>query len=269
MKTIFILAIVLFSAGMLLFLLQIPVAASPPGQAAYPSPTPGPDGRIIYTVKAGDTCERLSVLYGVSVEYIRTSNLLDENCTLREGQPLLLGVVAPATATPPPGPGPVTPTQTITPTPLPGVSGTAEICVLVYDDVNGDGLRQATENAIPGAALSLTNSEGTFSQTLTTAINPDATAYQGMCFMDIPPGKYSVSAAAPDGYNPTINLTSSVEVTPGDVSYVDFGAQAKVVTTTEAPAKGPSPLLGIIGATLLLGGVGLGVYAWRIMRKSS
>jgi hypothetical protein len=139
--------------------------------------------------------------------------------------------------------------------------------VLVYDDVNGDGLRQETEKAIPGAALSLTNPEGTYSQTLTTAINPDATAYQGMCFTNVSPGKYSVSAAAPDGYNPTINLTSSVEVIPGDVAYIDFGAQLKAVTEANNPSKPPSPLLGIIGAALLLGGIGLGVYAWRIMRK--
>jgi hypothetical protein len=89
-----------------------------------------------------------------------------------------------------------------------------------------------------------------------------------MCFKDMPPGKYSVSAAAPDGYNPTIDLTSSFDVIAGDVDSVNFGAQKKVVTTTDTPTKGPSPLLGIIGAALLLGGVGLGIYAWRIMRKN-
>ena len=51
------------------------------------TPTPGPDGRIIYLVKAGETCTQISLLYGVTVEYIRTTNLLDENCTLRAGQP--------------------------------------------------------------------------------------------------------------------------------------------------------------------------------------
>jgi len=55
-------------------------------QVPYPSPTPGPDGRIIYIVKAGDSCEQLSILYGVSPDYLRTTNLLDENCSLREGQ---------------------------------------------------------------------------------------------------------------------------------------------------------------------------------------
>jgi hypothetical protein len=266
MRTKFILAIVLFSAGTLLFWSRMPAAASPVQQVAYPSPTPGPDGRIIYIVKAGDTCIQLSLLYGVSVEYIRTTNLLDENCSLREGVPIMLGLGGPSTAaTPTSGSAPTA--TPVTPTPIPGSSGSAEICVLVYEDVNGDALRQPTEKAVPGAAISLTNLEGSYSQTLTTAINPDATAYQGMCFTNVPPGKYNVSAAAPDGYNPTINLTSNVEVIPGDVARVDFGAQLKAATQANNPSKPPSPLLGILGAALLLGGIGLGVYAWRIMRK--
>jgi len=256
---------VLFLAGMLLLWSQVPVAASPAGQAAIPSPTPGPDGRIMYTVKAGDTCVQLSLWYGVSVEYIRTTNLLDENCTLRAGKPIMLGVGGPSIASPTPGP---LPTSTpVAPTPTPGVSGTAEICVLVYDDANGDALRQATEGAIAGAAISLTSLDGTYSQNLTSVINPDSTVYQGMCFANVPPGKYNVSAAAPDEYNPTINLTTSVEVIPGDVAYVDFGAQSKTVAEASNPSKSPSPLLGVLGAALLLGGIGLGVYVWRTLRR--
>ena len=55
MKTKPVLAIFLFLAGVLLLWLQIPVAASPVQQVAFPSPTPVPDGRIIYKVKAGET----------------------------------------------------------------------------------------------------------------------------------------------------------------------------------------------------------------------
>jgi hypothetical protein len=265
MKTKIIFAFALFFAGVLLLWSQNPVAASSAWQAAVPSPTPGPDGRIIYIVKAGENCEQLSLLYGVSVEYIRTTNVLDENCTLQEGQSIMLGVGGPSIASPTPGP---LPTSTpVAPTPTPGVGGNAEVCVLVYDDVNGDALRQGTEVAIAGAAISLTSLDGTYSQNLTSVINPDSTAYQGMCFTDVPPGKYNVSAAAPDGYNPTINSTASVEVVPGDVDRIDFGAQLKAIAPTGNSSKGPSPLLGIIGAALLLGGIGLGVYAWRTLRR--
>ncbi len=268
MKSKVILVFFILALGGLIFTWLRPVAASPANQAAFPSPTPGPDGRIIYKVQPGDTCERISLLFNVTVQYIRTSNLLDENCTIIAGQPLLIGIAAPPTQTAPASSGGTSPTPTLTPTPAPGAAGSAKICVLVYDDINGDGLRQETEPAIAGAALSLTNPEGTFSQTKTTEINPDATAYQGMCFEDVPPGKYNISAAAPQGYNPTVDLTSNLDVNPGDVSYVNFGAQEKAAAAEAPQPKGPSPLWGIIGAGLLLGGVGLGVYAWRIMRKS-
>jgi hypothetical protein len=155
----------------------------------------------------------------------------------------------------------------VTPTATPGVGGTAQVCVLVYNDANGDALRQEIEGAIAGAAISLTSLDGNYSKTLTSVINPDATAYQGICFVDVPPGKYSVSAAAPDGYNPTINLTTSVEIIPGDVAYVDFGAQPKTVPAAAPPARTLSPLLGVIGAAFLLVGIGLGAYTWRMLRK--
>jgi hypothetical protein len=266
MKTRPVLAICLFFAGVALLWLQMPAAASPALQVAYPSPTPGPDGRIIYVVKAGETCTQISLLYGVSVEYIRTTNLLDENCTLREGQNLMIGIGGPSIATPTPNPeATATP---VTPTATPKVGGTAQVCVLVYNDINGDALRQETEGAIAGAAISLTSPDENYSQTLTSVINPDATAYQGMCFPDVPPGKYSVSAGVPEGYNATINLTTSVDVIPGDLISVNFGAQAREAAgTTAAPSNSPSPLLGIAGAAFLLVGIGLGIYSWRILRK--
>ena len=266
MKTKPVLTIFLLVTGILLLWLQIPVAASPVQQVAFPSPTPGPDGRIIYMVKAGETCTQISLLYGVSVEYIRTTNLLDENCTLREGQALMIGVGTASGGAPTAGPSP-TPTIAL-PTATPSQGGTAQVCVLVYADANGDALRETSnEGAIAGAAISLTSDDGTYSHTQTSVINADATAYQGMCFANVPPGKYSVSVAAPDGYNPTMNLTSSVDVNPGDLIWVNFGAQPKTVAAVTTGSKGPSPILGVIGAALLLGGIGMGAYTWRMLSK--
>jgi len=238
-----------------------------PGEplVGYPSPTPGPDGRIIYIVNAGDTCEQISILYGVTQDYLRLTNQLDANCTLREGQKLMIGVGGPAAASPTPGPSP-SPTIVL-PTATAGLGGMAEVCVLVYDDVNGDGLRQTTESAIPGAVISLASLDGTYSQTLTTAINPDATAYQGMCFPNVQMGKYNLSAAAPDGYNPTSNLTSSMVVSAGDIAYIDYGAQIGTVSVTDNPGNKRSPLLGILGAVFLLAGIGMGVYVLSSLRK--
>jgi hypothetical protein len=263
-KAVFLVIVFLIFLGLAWISSGVQAAPGEP-QVAYPSPTPRPDGRIIYIVKAGETCNQISLMYGVTVDYLRATNQLDANCSLREGQQLMLGLGGPSAASPTPGPSPI-PTIALS-TATPGVGGNAEVCVLVYNDVNGDGLRQTTEKAIAGAAISFTSLKGAYSQTLTTAINPDATAYQGMCFTNVPMGLYNVSAAAPDGYNPTINLTSSVDVTAGDIAYIDYGAQAKTVTEANIPREQPSSLLGILGAVFLLAGIGMGVYVWSVLRK--
>ena len=261
----------LLFTGLLLIVLGLawisPAVRAAPGepQAAYPSPTPGPDGKIIYIVKAGDTCSKIEILYGVTENYLRSTNQLDAACDLSEGLHLVIGMGGPSSSSPTPGPS-STPTM-ILPTATPLVGGSADVCVLVYNDTSGDSLRQSTEPAISGAAVSITSLDGSFSKTLTTAINPDATAYQGMCFASVPMGKYNVSAAAPDGYNPTTSMTSAVEVTPGDTVSIDFGAQAKTAVVAANPTKKVSPLLGLVGAVFLLAGIGLGIYVWRIMRK--
>lgn len=242
------------------------VQAAPTGlQVAYPSPTPQPNGQIIYIVKANENCETISLMYGVSVDYLRNTNQLNATCDLREGQKIQLGVGGPSSASPTPGPSPI-PTVA-PPTTTPAVGGNAKVCVLVYNDVNGDSLRQATEVAVSGAVISLTSLNGAYSQTLTTIINPDETVYQGMCFTNVPMGKYNVSAAAPEGYNPTINLTSTADVNAGDTAFINYGAQVKTVPAAEIPQNKPSPLLGIIGAVFLLAGIGMGVYVWNLLRK--
>jgi hypothetical protein len=64
-----------------------------------------------------------------------------------------------------------------------------------------------------------------------------------------------------------MNLTSKVDVNPGDMIWVNFGAQPKTIAAAVTDSKSPSPLLGVIGAALLLGGIGIGAYSWRMLRK--
>ena len=263
-KAILLVSVILIFLG--LTWISSSVQAAPGGlQVAYPSPTPKPNGQIIYIVKIGDTCEQISILYGVSIDYLRNTNQLNANCDLREGQQIQLGVGGPSSASPTPGPS-LVPTIAL-PTATPVAGGKAEVCVLVYNDANGDGLRQTTEVAIAGAAISLTSLDGVYSQTLTTVINPDSTVYQGMCFSNVPMGKYNVSAAAPDGYNPTIDLASTVDVIAGDIVYIDYGAQVKIAPEAALPQNKPSSLLGIIGAAFLLAGIGMGMYVWSLLRR--
>lgn len=232
-------------------------------QAQFVTATPGPDGRILYTVVEGDNCGQVALLHGITVQQLRQLNArLDQDCTLTVGQQLVVGVVSTA---PTAGPAPTLPPATITATP---VSGTTEVCVLLFNDMNGDALRQETELGIDGGAVSLTNLNGSYSQTQNTssAIDPDTEEPVRACFVDVPSGEYNVSMAVPDEYNPTMLLSYTLTVNAGDRASVDFGAQSKTITVSESAETqegSRSSLLGILGFLLLLGGAGLGYYAYR------
>jgi hypothetical protein len=263
----------LFLIPLLLFGLMLPAQASPVEQE-FLSPTPGPDGRIIYIVQPGDSCYRIEVLYGITVDQLRGLNpQLDENCTLTIGSELMLGIGGPAALSPTPGPSPTLAPPTVTPTPPPG---TTEICVLLYDDVNGDALLQETELGIAGGAVSVSNTAGTFSETQTTVseIDPDTLEPVQTCFADVPEGEYSVSVAVPPNYNPTVELTYTFSIKAGNIVFAAFGAQSQTETIAEpAPENGEggrtSPVLGILGGLLLLGGLGLGWYAYQQRKPAS
>jgi hypothetical protein len=263
--------LLLILAGLFLLGLWLPAGAAP--QMQQPATlTPGADGRTIYIVQAGDNCTRVAFLNGISVDQLRQLNSkLDENCTLIEGQELLVGIIA-VVETPTALVSPTVSPFTATPTPL---IGTTEVCILLFNDANGNALREETEPAVAGGAVSLTENNGEYSAQLDTVIPADPAVYQGICFSNIPEGKYTISMAAPDNYNPTMELEYVLDVKAGDRAFVDFGIQSKdiVVDTSnqepESSTSDSSPLFGIIGGLLLLGGIGLGYYAWRSGRPET
>jgi murein DD-endopeptidase MepM/ murein hydrolase activator NlpD len=237
--------------------------ASAAPEMQFLTATPGPDGRILYTVVAGDSCLQVAFLHGITVPQLRQFNTrLDENCTLIPGQQLVVGVVSSNVPTAGPSPTLLSPTVTATP-----VSGTTEVCVLLFDDTNGDSLRQETEFGIDGGAVSLTNLNGSYSKTENTssATDPDTGDPVRACFVDVPAGDYNVSVAVPDQYNATMLLSYKLTVKAGDRASIDFGAQSKALTVSASTEEGGnrSSPLGIFGLLLLLGGAGLGYYAYR------
>lgn len=256
--------LLLFS--LLLFGALLPVRAAPPPQGVqFATNTPLPDGRILYQVQPGDNCIRIALLHGISVEQLQQLNNLNANCDITQGAMLLVGVGGPASASPTPGPSPTPAPPTPTPTPF---SGTTEICVLLFDDMNGDALHQANEPAIEGGAISVAEVNGAYSNTLTTHLDTNPEAYPGVCFTDVPEGRYNIAAAIPDNYNPTMSLTYTLDLRAGDRAFVNFGAQSKEAGMTQPAAENndTSPLLGIAGGLLILGGLGLGWYALRSRR---
>ncbi|KPL84005.1 hypothetical protein SE15_02105 [Thermanaerothrix daxensis] len=233
-------------------------SARPWAQVSYATPTALPDGRILYVVQPQDTCIRISLLTGVSIDDLRLLNGLDANCTLREGQSLLLGTVAPT-------PTPFGPTETPTPllpSPTP-FQGNGRICVFLFNDINGNALVEEGESGIAGGAISVTDRLGRISREGVSQSGTDP-----VCFEDLPEGDYNISVAVPEDYNPTTRMNYALTLRAGDTSTLDFGAQlSSRAQPSDVAGTQRSPLLAILGAVLLLFGVGLGLYARFIMRR--
>lgn len=227
-------------------------------QAVLPTPTAQPDGRIIYVAQPGDSWWIISVKTGVPETQLYLLNNTKPDDPLMEGQKILLGVVTP---TPPVPTG-----QAVTPTPLnttPQAAGMGVICVLLYDDINGDSVRQPEELQLPNGAISLANSIGTINQTSNTTTSADP-----VCFEDVPEGAYNLSVAVPDGYNPTTVTNAPLTLIPGDQTTMNFGAQLSSLARPAATGGGGrNPIIGIVGIVLLLGGAGMGIYLWRAKRQ--
>lgn len=257
-------AFVICAAGIavLLFSLTWPVVAAPLAQfTPFPTPTPGPDGRIVYVVQENDSWWRIAAIYDIDLDQLLEVNAATRDTVLVPGNEILLGFGGPSEVTPTVGPSPTSAPRLPTPTPQPG---SGSLCVLVYNDENGDAIRQENEVSIPGAAISITDRSGQVSRTETTLAGLDPT-----CFTDFPEGEYNISVAVPDGFNPTTLLNYALFIDPGAETYLDFGAQPSSQAIAVEPSQsstGGSLLLGVAGGLLLLGGVVLGVFAGLLAR---
>jgi len=211
----------------------VPVQAAPDRQIPIYTPTAGPDGRIIWIVKANDTLLSISLISGVPVAEIRGLNNLTSD-TIYENQKLLLGLAGPEEITVTPGPTP-TATQLLPP-------------------------------SIPDGAISISNQSGTVSEN-----TPTGMGLEPQCYEDLPEDDYTVSVAVPDGYNPTTETSYELVLKGGDETYINFGAQANAETLAEAqvvpaPEGGRSPILGILGGLFLLAGLVVAFFAARTLR---
>lgn len=264
----------LFLITAFLFLIAVPVAASPlHPQAVQYTPTPDESGRYLYIVEDGDTCLSIALRFmDGDVNKLIELNNLDSDCLISTDQKLLLGTFELPSVTPGPSP---TPAPTVpTPTPFPG---NGMICIYLFDDINGNARAEPDEVAITGGAISITDREGIISLTGTTIsqFDPDEEEYVPVCFEEIPEGEYNVSVGPPEGYNPTTIMNYPLTLMAGDQTILDFGAQvssaAAVIPPSSSPGEGEveqerSPLMAIVGGMMILTGIGLGFY-FRYLRR--
>lgn len=240
-------------------LLTGPVQASTQAQAFYNTPTPNAQGQVIYKVKQGDTCISVSLLNNISLDQLRTLNDLNEACVLNPGQNLLIATVVPqATQS-----GPAATATSALPSPTP-FRGNGQVCVILFNDINGNAVPEDGEAAIAGGAISIADRLGRVSLSGVSTASFD----EPTCFKDLPEGDYNISVAVPDGYNPTTRMNYALALKAGDSSRVDFGAQLNSqALPTPVSEGGRSPLLGILGIVVVLAGIGLGIYARMNARR--
>lgn len=266
-----------------IFNLPAPVAAAPQFQLTpFFTPTPNAVGQVLYEVQDGDTLWRISAVSGVSLADLRNLNsaVLGSDDVVSPGMILVLGIGgSQATATFDPNATPIAPV--FTPTATLGVS-TGTICVLLYNDVNGDSLRQEDEYGIDGGAISITERLGNFSDTKDTFATSEADDVD-ICFGDtdlngdgindgIPAGEYNITVAIPDGYNPTTELSKTIELTGGQYVTLRMGAQPSTALESGTTSDGDTrraPLFAVLGIGLILGSFVMAYLAYQRSRVAS
>ncbi|MCC7358577.1 MAG: LysM peptidoglycan-binding domain-containing protein [Anaerolineales bacterium] len=253
-----------------------PAATNPPPANAATS-TPDADGNIIYVVQAGDALWSIAARFGLTVDELKAMNGLTSDI-ISIGQKLIVATSTPsASPTPTVDPNQPTADPNASPTsdpalasPTPEVDAaatlaavetqaalatdtlaTGTVCALLWNDANGNGVRDAAEGLLPGGQLAVVDiATGAPVQAYTTdGVN------EPHCFEDLIAGQYTISAAAPGGYNPTTNTSTPLEVTAGSTSTLEFGAQprAGVEEPTDTPPTSSSQAL--LTALLFAGGV--------------
>ena len=275
-----------------------PATNPPPAATAFKVPTPDADGNVVYVVQSGDTLYRIAGITGVSVDQIRTLNGLTSDI-LSIGQRLIIvkGAAAATATTAPPATAAATAggnaTTAVTAAASATVSGaatdaaqggtpqapggtavaqvtatpgTGTVCALLWNDKNGDGIRDATEALLPGGQIAVVEiATGKPVQAYTT----DGIS-EPHCFKGLPAGQYTVSFAAPAGYNATTVTSTPLDVVIGVTKVLEFGAQPSAAVANQ-PAARPSNTA-LLTALLFAGGVvflllAAGVAAFLFLRR--
>ena len=263
-------------AGLLLFGMPgLARGARVLAEAYYFTPTPGPDGKIIYIVRDNDSCLSIALKNGISSDQItQLNNLKAAECepgaTLEPGRQLILAVVE------------VLPTPTITntpsgPTPTP-FNGNGKACFILFEDLNGNGIQEAGEGYVTGGTVGVVLPENS-SQPYNYFTLPDtgqpASAITGasnqpVCIDGLPEGEYILTATLPQPFQPSTNLIFPAKILAGQTITVRFGA---VPPGKPAPENGSgsnrSPVLPLVfGGILVLVGAGLGAYMIFLRRAN-
>lgn len=269
-KFIYVIPIIILFFG-LLIVSALSVTASPALQEDFVTATPNEFGRVYYTVTEDDySLWDISAKTGVDLNdiYQMNADIDEQDPTIYLGQRIIISIQTPEPTATTEG---YVDTTNFEPTLIPEGPGTGTICVLLYEDVNGNAFREEEEPMITEGAVSVSEKSSLFSGAKNTTDDPERDD-EYSCFDNLPEGSYTITMAIPDGYNSTKILHNSVDLVAGDEIFYNFGAQKSSVLIAEevTPSEGGrSPLFGILGLGLILAGLGLGAFSFNMNRKGS
>jgi len=158
--------------------------------------------------------------------------------------PIAVLSVTPA-ATPTATPS-MTPSATPTTTPI-ATPATGSICVLVYNDLNGNGLLDLSEPLLAGATITITNYSGAFVGVYTTDV-----VHEPYCFTGLAPDTYQVKEQNLPGYpSSTTPDIWTVPLSAGSAVTIAFGDQAPPTSTpTATPITQGTPTATLVTTVL-------------------
>ncbi len=253
------------------------IAAALPG---WVSPTPDETGAIVVIVQPGESLWVIAARAGLALPDLLALNGLGESDIINPGDALIIGY---ATPEPPRSPEEGTATPTLPPPTLRPTETRAEaaICLIAYDDLDRDGVRDANEPLRAGVAFTIYNSQAVVANAITDGVS------EPRCVRGLPPGDYRVTRSVVPGEvlttagDWTLSLSAGSELRQSFGSYAGAAespsqgdgfvtAATASVTPATAPPRSPASSLGFAGvAVLFAGGLILLGAVLILLRRSS
>lgn len=202
-----------------------------------PTPTPDADGVITVIVQPNDALWSIAARANISLATLLDLNNLTEDAFIQPGDRLIIGFAATPTAVssptsavtrPPPTPRPTAPP------PPPTV-----ICLVAFNDSNGNGQREAEEPLQAGVAFTLFTDEAVIANYVTDGL---AEPY---CVTDLPPGTYQITRSVGREETLTNSGNRSVTLAAGDQVMLGFGGVVGGTPMSAAVSSTPSPTITI------------------------
>jgi hypothetical protein len=215
-----------------------PLATDTPSVPTLPppwvSPTPDETGAITVIVQPGESMWVIAARAGLTLPELLAMNNLTEADIISPGDVLLIGYSTPT--------APTTAPQLITPSATPRLTPTsaeASICLLAFDDLDRDGLRDPGEPLRAGVAFTVYNTQAVVANHISDLIETNC--------LTLPPGEYRVTRSILSNEVLTTAGDWALSLSPGSELHQAFGsyigeAPAGTAVSGQQPATAaPSP----------------------------